>query len=170
MLVYSHFVGGNADVVELDSKRQRVRLQPQIEDHGEWEAWWWCRIDDLTPERPVILEIAGGTPRGNGSWAWGRTAMREANGEWRLAPPGKIINEGGRSLLQHTAWVNGHSAEFAYAIPYTPQDATSCITDLGQNPEVEQFTLCHSKKANPDPDPDWMMSPSARYDVDDLLN
>src|SRR4051812_15321216 len=55
--VTSDFEGGSAQVLRLDQETQTVSISPAGNPERGMPNWWYLRLDDVDPTKPIILEI-----------------------------------------------------------------------------------------------------------------
>src|SRR5690242_12865301 len=53
----SDFESGSARILSLDAETQTVRITPAGDPKRGMPNWWYVRLDDVDPRKPLVLEV-----------------------------------------------------------------------------------------------------------------
>jgi hypothetical protein len=158
--VSSDFPGGSAKVLKLDPASNTVGITPAGDPKRGWPCWWYFRLDNVDPGKPVVLEVTaneGVVRNGDGdntrklpaAFSLPAYAAFSADGtNWEHTPRGE--RRGDRSLYHINASTS--TLWLAWGPPFTSKDARQLIQkacDLC--PCAKSFTLARTRGGRPVP-------------------
>ena len=155
IIVSADFEGGSAVLLSKDDDSQVVHIQPRVQPGRGWPCWWYCRIDGLSPEKPLKLKVSAATEPFrdkrvlDASWVLpDQVAFSTDNEQWRHTPRGN--REGKSSTYEidakaKTVWV-------AWGPPFLPSHAEKLLHAAKRKlPKSEVFTLAKTREGRPVP-------------------
>jgi hypothetical protein len=57
--VSTDFEGGSAHVEAIDQTARVIRFMPDGDPQRGWPCWWYLRVDGVTKDEKVTLDLAG---------------------------------------------------------------------------------------------------------------
>jgi len=158
--VSSDFPGGSAQVLNIDQANNTVRITPAGDPKRGWPCWWYCRLDGVDTNKPVILEVVANQARVQTDDA-GKTRNLPAN--WSLPAQAVFSTDG--TIWEHTdkgerqgnqSRYHIHTAStrlwLAWGPPFTLQDADQLIQEACHLcPGAKSFVLAHTREGRPVP-------------------
>lgn len=158
--VSSDFPGGSAKVLKLDPASNTVGITPAGDPKHGWPCWWYFRLDNVAPGKPVVLEVTanqGVVRDGDGdktrklpiAYSLPEYAAWSIDGtNWEHTAKGE--KQGDRSTYRIDA--SASTLWLAWGPPFTLKEAGQMIQrtcDLC--PGATRFVLAHTRGGRPVP-------------------
>ena len=157
--ISSDFESGSAQVLELNSDTQQIRISPAGDPKRGMPNWWCLRLDDIDINKPVVLEVVArevpvpGSDNPNqllgAGWTLPECAAVSTDGKvWLQTAAGE--RNGNRIIYRMrtaspTLWL-------AWGPPFTPHDAVTFAEQIARdNSFAKTFTLAKSLEGRPVP-------------------
>lgn len=151
--VSTNFESGSAKVISISQETQTLRISPAGNTERGMPNWWYLRIDGLTINKPLLLEVAARedlipdelTSQGKKiapGWAWPAQAALSVDGKlWRQTTPG-LVQKG---IMTYTIVPTSNTLWLAWGPPFTPIDATNFVNRIAKDHSfAKTFELCKS--------------------------
>jgi hypothetical protein len=144
--VHTDFEGASAEIVEVDTAAQTIRLKPGGDPDRGWPVWWYVRVDGIAPGSDVTIVVQNPEM---GDWARPRRATYSLDRRtWRHTAPG--TTEG--KSISYTQTIPARQAWFAWGPPFTPTDGSDLVHRLARRcAGAEAFVLTRSPEGRPIP-------------------
>lgn len=155
LTVEADFEGASVKVLETRAETQTVRFMPGGDARRGWPCWWYFRVNDLDPSKPLILELQGsdalmvqkgagfGKPLG-AAWAMPQWASISQDGKtWTHTPAGHLKD----GHMTYEIKVTGPSLLVAWGPPYTPSRAAAFVHQAATgSANAVEMELCKSRE------------------------
>ena len=138
LAVSSDFPGGSAEVLDLDPKNQRVRIQPKEYPKRGWVCWWYFKVDHVRKGEPITIEVDGR------NFAIPKQAVYSRDGKtWQRTPDG--VSKG--KITRYTIKADSSTLWFAWGPPFTLANAQQLTQSVGKKYDFAQdFELCKTRE------------------------
>ncbi len=151
--VFTNFESGSARVISINQETQTLRISPAGDTERGMPNWWYLRIEGLTLNKPLVLEVAAREDlipdelTGKGKkiapgWTWPAQATLSLDGKlWKQTTPG-FVQQG---LMTYTIVPTSTTLWIAWGPPFTPTDATNFVNKITKDHQfAKAFELCKS--------------------------
>lgn len=146
MRVVLDFPGAGGMIEAVDPVHRAIRFRAHREKDGGWgQVWWYFRIDGLTPDQEISLELNLDVPLSLGvaPQAYFSTDQKR----WQMTAPGREMSDGDMKLIVYHQKAVAHSMWFAYNQPYLPSHADELMTYAQKAGKgIQTFDLCRTNK------------------------
>ena len=155
MKVSTDFEGGSASHVEIDSAARVISLTPGGEAKNGWICWWFVRIDQAEPRKPLTIEVNASTePTRN----QGKLTKQPLAAGWAMPSQASVSHDGVTWQRSVAAKREGNSIRYevtpeqssvwiAWGPPFTPRDTTELVAKAtAKIAEAKEFKLARSRE------------------------
>jgi hypothetical protein len=156
--VRTDFEGGSAQIIEIDSQTNTIRIAPGGHANRGWVCWWSVRIDNTVPGKSFTLELnASDQPTRNSGklqknplaagWSMAARASISHDGRsWQHSADG--VREGNR--IRYQVLPEGTSLWIAWGPPFTPKNTTELLAGaISKIPGASQIEVTRTRENRP---------------------
>ena len=134
LAVETDFPNGSGEVIEIDQRERRIKLEPTAHEGRGWACWWYLRLSGIEPGETISLQV------GRAPWATPERAAFSLDGStWQQTAAG--ARQG--AWITYRQRIDAPVAWFAWGPPFTSQNSDELVRFATEtNSQAVRYELC----------------------------